>query len=454
MKTPLLYALPLRRKQSPAPKPLHHLLRRLLWGAMVLNWTGPGHAEVIPSLEQPALSALPQAPLLAQVESHYRSAVLAMEQGELQKAREALERVLEQNPANLGARLDLALACYHLGDHECARQQLETLEWLAYTVPVPVAARQAMNWLKEQLYTRLRQPESLKPAGLWFAEIGHDTNANLGADERDVRLNLWGELPLYLQLADESLQTSDQYAELGAMVLWPVLTTAPDWVPVSLVSQAQWVTGFSHRAYRRLEGYEQSSLYAGIQWYQPAARQRLSIMANQQWLGLEPYRLYLLFDTELPLPGSERWFVTAHYEWIHEQTLNVPSSQRLRLGGGYRAGKVELMGDLAWHSRPGRMAGDTVEARVYARHQQPLSSGWLMTTHAGAEYTADSAAYSQQFFGDRQRREMTRQVGLEISRRWTTASLSWNTTYEHTRSTIPFNQRSRLVTRLRYRMNW
>lgn len=376
-----------------------------------------------------------------------------MQQGDAETALEALKRIIAIEPTDLGARLDLALLCYHLKQTACARQQLETLQWLIGGSPPPLAAQQAILWLEAQLKKQSQAPAALA-SGLWFVEVGHDTNANLGADNRDVRLNLWGELPLTLELADASMQTRDQYVEVGAVALWSVNQTIPEAVRFALADHAQWLAGVSHRAYRSLEGYEQSSLYGGVQWYKAETQQRISLMANQQWLGLEPYRFYVLAEAEQPLPGAEHWLISARYEWIKEQVIRLPSSQRLRLGISYRRAKAEVNLEAAWHHRPDRMAGDTLEAVLEGKYHHTLAPGVRLSTYAQLNYTEDTAPYSAQFFGDVQRTETTWQLGAKLSRRWAGGTLDWDTGYEQTRSTIPFNQRNRLVTRLQYRAHW
>lgn len=383
---------------------------------------------------------------------NYRLAEVALQQGELEKAHSALERIVIQVPTDLGARLDLALVCYQLGQVSCARQQLEVLLWLSQQQPAPVAAQQAIDWLQGQLnkQTKARKVRT----GLWLLEAGYDSNANLGADRREIRLDLWGELPLTLQLADASLSTSDSYAEIGAMVFLPVNDAFPAWAQYSFTDNAHWLAGFNHREYRTLDDFEQSSLYGGVQWYSAFEQQRINLLLSQQWFGFEPYRLSLILDAERTLPGTDTLYASARYEWIKDQLVSLPNSHLVEVGLSWREQAMEVNANAAWQWRPERTAGNTAELGVQGKYRKMLSSDTLMTTYLGVTYTQDTDAYSPQFFGSVRRKDLSWLGGVELKWQLGAGQLLWDTSFESTHSSIDLNQRKRFVTRFQYRANW
>jgi tetratricopeptide (TPR) repeat protein len=388
---------------------------------------------------------------------NYRVAELSLSLGRLDTALTALERIVVQVPNDLGARLDFALVCYRLGHIRCARQQLEALQLLSERTPVPPAARRAMFWLSDQLEhtTKGSQAQAaIAPTGVWFLEAGYDTNANLGADSRDIRLNLWGELPITLQLADGSMRQPDTYLEAGTLMLLPINRILPAASDALALSGSHWLLGFNHRDYRTLEGYEQSSLYTGLQGYSAAHKRRASILLSQQWLGLEPYRLRLIVDVEQRWPDAEQWYVSGRYEWINEQSIRLPDSYRLVLGAGHRTHSTELQADASFHRRPGRIAGDTLELGLGARWASNIAPDVIMNLFGSVRYLSDTDPYSPQFFGDTQRQDVTWAAGVELTRRWALGRVSWETRYDSTHSTITLHNRDRLLTRLQYRVNW
>jgi hypothetical protein len=130
----------------------------------------------------------------------YLLGVLALEQGRLNLAHAALERVVLVNPAHAGAWLDLAIVAYRQNDAITARQLLEYVE--NNFAPAPVL-REQIREVRARLVSHPVHPDA------WRVRLeigrGYDANANNGLQGAGLQLTPQGGGPVWVQY-DPSLK--------------------------------------------------------------------------------------------------------------------------------------------------------------------------------------------------------------------------------------------------------
>lgn len=379
---------------------------------------------------------------------------MSMRLADYAAAVEHFEQLVLLDPLDLGSRLDLALAYAELGNTDAARSSLDALYYYQQQAgpssALPPAAARAITQLEARLNGKVRQAPAASRLtqqlrGTLSVSQGYDSNANLGAKSRTIPLSLWGEIPMRVELADESLAQASHYTAFGGQATLPlsavVPTASPHW---------QLMAGGDYRHFHQLDRLHRRDLYAGGQW-QPAKRnQQLSLLALHQHVDGLPGQWSALTDYRRLL--GRQWLGSLGGQWQDEPYR--PASQTLRVGLWREWQQFLLHGQASWQFRPGRRAGDTW--RLSARLDAPAWrwSSVAMNAYAEIEQREDSEPYSPQFFGDARRSELTTTLGargqIPVSPDLT---LVLDAGWEHSRSDIALfaNRRWELEARLAWR---
>ena len=380
---------------------------------------------------------------------------MAMQLDDHAAAVDHYERLVLLDPMDLGSRLDLALAYAELGNAAAARASLEALDYYLQqaegSARLPAAAARAIEELEARLDNAEGQHAS--PSSDIVSQLrgsltvgqGYDSNANLGARSRSIPLSLWGEIPMTMELADESLAQPSHYSSVGGRVSLPLeaVATAPegDW---------QLLAGGEYRHYHQLDQLHRRDVYVGGQWQPTDRQQQLSVLALHQHVDGLPSQWSLVSDYRRLI--GPHWLSSLGVQWQDEPHRS--SSQTLRAGLWREWQQFLLHGQVSWQFRPGRPSGDT--RRLAARVDTPdwRLSDLTLSGYAKVEHREDTEAYSPQFFGDARRREVTTTLGargrLPLSRDLT---LVMDAGWDHTRSDIALfdNRRWELEARLAWR---
>lgn len=117
-----------------------------------------------------------------EVKFDYLLARVAMKTDHYGQAIYALERILIQKPSHAGARLDMAISYYHLGNYEYAKRELNTILKLY----ADIAPKQVIQRVKKYLsiIQEKTKKESLKTSFSYVA--GYDSNVNARSDFETV----------------------------------------------------------------------------------------------------------------------------------------------------------------------------------------------------------------------------------------------------------------------------
>lgn len=380
---------------------------------------------------------------------------MAMQLDDHAAAVDHYERLVLLDPMDLGSRLDLALAYAELGNIAAARASLEALHYYlqqaAGSARLPAAAARAIEELEARLdngqgpHASPSRDIASQLRGSLTVGQGYDSNANLGARSRSIPLSLWGEIPMMMELADESLAQPSHYSAVGGQVSLPLEAVAP-------APQGDWqlLAGGEYRHYHQLDQLHRRDVYIGGQWQPTDRQQQLSVLALHQHVDGLPSQWSLVSDYRRLI--GPRWLSSLGVQWQDEPHRR--SSQTLRAGLWREWQQFLLHGEVSWQFRPGRPSGDTL--RLAARVDTPdwRLSDLRLSGYAKVEHREDTEAYSPQFFGDARRSEVTTTLGargrLPLSRDLT---LVMDAGWDHTRSDIALfdNRRWELEARLAWR---
>lgn len=354
------------------------------------------------------------------------TAELALRENRLELAFAALERLIVQEPHNMGARLDLALVSFHTGDHRRSRQLLRSIPYES----APPGARQLIERLNA-LLPSARQGLQWHDPSLSLA-AGYDSNVNIGSDRRDIPLNLWGQVPTLARLGDASLSQADTYAEVR---LHSLVTSQqyPGW---------WWLGGFNHRTYASLSDFDQDQLWTGVHWLQPTQQRRLSLLFNHLRLGGTAWESGLQLDAMQTL--SPQHLLQAGLEWSRQHQTRLPAQQTLTLAHQYQHGRLSNQIELAYTRRPQHTAGNLMQLGATLSHRPwPGTRLWL-----SYEHRQDASPFSPQFFGNIIRTDQTYGLGLSHTHPLP-HPVELELHYQHTLSTIPLFDTRRLQLQVR-----
>lgn len=378
---------------------------------------------------------------------------MAMQLGDHAAAVEHFERLVLLEPLDLGSRLELTLAYAELGNLPAARASLDALHYHAERhlgdSPPPPAVARALAELESRLASGrmegLNRLAGQLRGSLALAQ-GYDSNANLGARSSTISLNLWGEIPLQAELADESLAQPSHYTELASRISVPLYALLPETVS----DDWQLVAGGTFRRYHELDSLHRRDFYLGAQWQPGERRQQLSLVALHQ--GVEGLPGQWSLNADYRRLVNTHWLASVGVQWQDEP---YRSASRTLWAGLWREWQRALLhGRASWQLRPDRAAGDTWRVTLGAD-----TPGWrwqrlTLNAYATLEHRQDTAPYSRQFFGDEPRRETTTTLGtrgrLPLSE---ALDLTLDASWEHTSASLALfeNRRWQLEAGLAWR---
>ena len=330
----------------------------------------------------------------------------------------ALERLTLLAPNHLGGQLDLALSYFQLGDFPAAERKAQQLQQLFATTQAPARAKQQLKQLQQALVRHQRQSAGrflFKGSGQISA--GFDSNANLGPRDEVINLELQGSIPFQLNLAPESIASSDQYLQSGVQL---ALQEQPE-VSSDNCLLKDWcstlVADISLRRYQDLSRQDQQRSLVGTtltKRYQGGQRQWLGYVQHNQQPDTAS-------DTSLSLRYLERWQLTqgnlaASLQWEHKTGNTALKGNLLRfsLSGEHQSGLGAGLSLSQWQ-RPERAAGDTRQLQASLNYRQRFGRSHNLTTLA-VNWQRDNAPYSFLLFGNKQRQQ--RELLVENRLRW------------------------------------
>ena len=382
---------------------------------------------------------------------------MALALGRHAEAAVHFERVIVRQPLDFGTRLELTRAYWLGGNHDAARASLNALEHhlrqqgidpQAKGQPgLPRAAAEQLASLQQRLsaprWERATSWFHLVEGSLAIAQ-GYDSNANLGARDARIPLELWGEIPVVTELASESLAQGSHFTELEVDLERPLTdgsSTADDW---------QLLAGGRLRHYHQLDALHRRDVYMGLRWRPPLGRQQWLLALQRVQASGFPAQLSLSADYRRLL--KKGWL--ANTQLLVQEEPGLSTSQTLGLGlwHPWQGGLLWVRG--SWQLRPERAAGDTWRAELGAE-----TPGWqlgplALSANASLERRGDTGAYSPPFFGSRRRQETSLELGararLPLTRE---LDLMLQVEWQHTESDIALfeNRRWQMEGRLAWR---
>jgi len=353
----------------------------------------------------------------------------------------ALERLILLRPNHIGARLDLTLSYYKTGAISEAREELDFLKEIL--IDVKNIPRDARVLLQEMNINLAHPTPAPKLAAKLQMTAGYDSNANLATDASSITLNLQGLIPIELNLAPESIASSDIFVEERLQI------SASE--PSNTCSEQQWcysmLGDFSVRHYEEQTTYNrQHLLVAGL-----ASRQ--TEKSRQQWLTYIQYAE--------PNDQDVQSILAVEYSHQKIDSATLPSytlhadyrnAQRNQTDTQYLAASLYTDSSKPWsqsvnvgyHLQPKRHAGDTIRIQLSSSYNTRLGP-WLLRQNASAIYERDTDSYSEFLFGSTARQDTSLTFNTNIARmlnpHW---SLSLNLRYSKTISSIPLFNHDRL----------
>ena len=372
---------------------------------------------------------------------------LAANQPEL--ARQALERVVGQQPGFAGAWLDLALATYRSGDAAAA---VEHLEYLRSQFPLPPAlAAQVAYWL--DLWQS--PPQTAATPG-WQGEIqlgaGYDGNANTGLTRLQIPLSLPTGSTLF-DVDSAYLPRADRFALLSATLVGPAWALGPGRVnPVLLLRSKQFMREDDFSTLDLQPGlvYQQSAGQGAGHWQANLLAQhyrlgglalfnglRVAVQRNQPWqdcVGTGGTEMDARRHQRIPNLGGTLYSVSAGL------VCPLPGgSHKGTLGATLKAGLE--------HARADRPGGNNRSVELIVRYEQAFSATQSLQATWQIAHTADQTGYSP-LLEDNAPRNLQRQtlsLGLRqtLTRAWE-ARLNYE--YFQQRANLPlFEQQGSLL---------
>lgn len=354
----------------------------------------------------------------------------------------ALERLVLLTPNHLGARLDLAIAYYEAGDLQDAEQRANELRReFESRDDIPQPAILALEQLLEQIATQRASNKPYKIRGLAQLTGAFDSNANLGPRDSTVMLNLQGAIPFELELAPESLETSDYFIQERAQIALEENQGHcfyDDWC-------ATLVADISNRNYNDLTQYDQQQLFlAGYLNQQNGP-------TKKRWLGYMQYSDQKGFDTEttLALEYTESAMRFNHQTGyvLHGDVRNgSPGTEGQQLSLSLFANDKQHLSYLlnfSYLNRPNRAAGSTWRVQGSSTYSRRLLN-FISRTSLGVNWQKDTDPYSFLLFGPEPKNEL--EVSLSTSATWRLSThwgLTLRASHSRTSSNIPLLEHNR-----------
>ncbi|MAT49904.1 MAG: hypothetical protein CMK32_01800 [Porticoccaceae bacterium] len=361
-----------------------------------------------------------------------------------------LERLIEVQPGHMGARLDLVIALQLEGRSFEARQQLIELNSLITDKSeLPVLAARQLEELNKLLLNG-EHDRSNTLSGFVSLGLGHDTNANRGAENRFIRVKLPGDIPIDLELAPESLKTSDPFAEFNAVAEYGAKGQYCQYERCRL-----WIGGVRFRRYSDLDEFDQRQVYLGTRVsYGGRLRREYTLMAQNvvsselEFSRIDEQNILSLEYRQL-IPGYRYFGGSVRGELIDETRGENATSYlgslglngRIQTGGEPAFQKVNRFliwtVEASWHTRPDYFAGDTLHLSASAKY--PFRMFDTIQGSLGARYNwrRDGDPFNRIFFGDTRREDqewvISAQLNHPLSERWL---LSGNLSHESIESNI------------------
>lgn len=188
--------------------------RRLLIGVVGVLWSGVVlAADLLENLINSGqaqrayeLAAAQQAERAGDPVFDFTFGLAAIESGHPQDALFAFERVLDAQPLDQRARLELARAHFMLGNYEQARQLFETVQ----ASNPPARVRDNIQHFLDQMKPRISQRDRQEGAGVTFRS-GIDSNINSATEVENITLPVG----LVLTLDENSRAISSEFYELA-----------------------------------------------------------------------------------------------------------------------------------------------------------------------------------------------------------------------------------------------
>ena len=357
-----------------------------------------GPALSLAAIAQPAWgqvhTPLPGAEQAGALQQRYRQALLLLEQGQPQAARQLLEEIVAEQPGFAGAWLDLALATYQSGDTPAA---LEHLIYLRQQFPLPVALEQQLDdWEKTWQQTpRAPAPDPEAWQGEVSLDLGHSNNINGGLAQERITLTLPGGQQAILPLAPEQRPRGGAYTQFGLEAwrrwslengsLYPLLRlrtrqmhTTTDYNQLDLQGGLiyQTLPDPAGRAWQASLLLQHDTL--GGSTLLQSTRLLLQRQHNQAgcrlaWGGELEYRRY----PGLPLDGRFTWLNLG---------LACRTSPATQLGGQLRGGRE--------HAQPGQPGGDTRQYELSLQGSHRLDKGGSLELQWLYSQSRDQQGYS------------------------------------------------------------
>jgi len=389
---------------------------------------------------------------------------LAMEQGDYRNAIPPLEALIELQPQHLGARLDLVIALQLEGRSHEASERLRELNALVTDVnALPEQAHRQIVELNRLLIQNGGKVADNQFRVLISAGAGFDSNANRGADSKTIPVTLPGGLPFELELADESLKTEDEFAELGIHLEYGERRK-------NCRSQScrLWVAGASTRQYATLSEYDQRHIYIGTRktlkgrYEQEYTLMLQNIVTSELEFARIDEQYIFGLDYRQRIPKLETLTGTLKLELINEveseesttlmSTMAVNGNVNLSRDHNFSTVSNRIFWEAAasWHERPDYFAGSTQRWWLSARYPFAVTENWQSSLSAMYRWRQDSDNFSPLFFGNTQRSDNEWTLAMNIQRLLGTQWLvSSSARYEIIDSNIPLFD----VTRLQIAMN-
>jgi len=363
---------------------------------------------------------------------------IALAQDDYVRAARHFEKVVVLRPNDMGTRLDLAIAYTEQGNLPAARASLAALRHrLDGAAPPPGAAERIA-----ELERRLARA-SQAPRRSWFDDAsgsiglagGYDSNANLGSRHDSLAVDLWGELPLRLELAEPSRAQGSAYSQVDARVRLPLSETG--------AGQGRWslLAGADLRRYHDLDTLDRRGMHLGLQWLGPQQRRQFTLLGYRQ--QIDGYDSRSSLEASVRQRLGDGWLAGLGTQWQQEPELPASRTLRLELWREWHRALFWWQGSRQW--RPQRPAGDTWRLELGAESPPWRIHDLALSAFINGEYRRDTEAYSPQFFGQDARREITRRLG---ARGWLPLGAHWlaelDLSWERTDSTIALFDTTRL----------
>ncbi|WP_374337206.1 surface lipoprotein assembly modifier [Leeia sp.] len=294
-------------------------------------------AQQMLSRKQPAAAFKLLAPLAPQLsgdpEFDYLLGIAALDSGNPTEAVFALERVVDTQPDNQPARLELARAHFMLGEKAAAREAFQTVK----DANPPKAALSTIN----QYLNAIDGPEAGKTRihGYVQAGLGRDSNVNSATTIQKVAIPLLGGLTV--NLSDNSLAQRDRYVSMGAG--FDIRHNLDDDLVWTGSVDAQW------RENHRWDAFDVHGLTAqtGLTWLRPS----------------DSYSMGLVGQTLQVDHNSYRTLKGINGQWIHALDAQA---------------QIGLYAQLARLHYPGQSARDANRSVLGAAYAEQLDDDSMM----------------------------------------------------------------------------